>query len=101
VAANLPYVAHDEWSGLLPEIREHEPGQALDGGADGLQAIRRLLETATEYLRPQAMLGIEIGARQGTQALQAARLDFPAADIEVRQDYADLDRLLVVRLEHT
>ena len=46
VVANLPYVRAGEWEGLEPEIRDHEPRMALVGGADGLDAIRALIETA-------------------------------------------------------
>jgi release factor glutamine methyltransferase len=46
VAANLPYVREDEWDGLAPEIRLHEPRAALVSGADGLDAIRELVAAA-------------------------------------------------------
>jgi release factor glutamine methyltransferase len=46
VVANLPYVRDDEWDTLQPEIREHEPRLALTGGADGLDAIRALVDQA-------------------------------------------------------
>jgi release factor glutamine methyltransferase len=44
VVANLPYVREDEWDGLEPEIREHEPRMALVSGPDGLDAIRALVD---------------------------------------------------------
>ena len=43
ITANLPYVTTEELGGLLPEIRDYEPRAALDGGADGLAIIHRLL----------------------------------------------------------
>lgn len=46
VVANLPYVREDEWAGLEPEIRLYEPRGALVSGADGLDAIRALVERA-------------------------------------------------------
>ena len=46
VVANLPYVRDDEWTALAPEIRDHEPREALVGGEDGLDEIRALLRAA-------------------------------------------------------
>jgi release factor glutamine methyltransferase len=97
IAANLPYVTTDEWQGLPPEIRDHEPRAALDGGPDGLTFIRRLLALAAPHLRPGGSILLEIGAGQGTAATGLARQGFPQAEVQLHQDYAGLDRLLVVR----
>jgi release factor glutamine methyltransferase len=51
VVANLPYVRDDEWDGLAPEIRKFEPREALVAGADGLDAIRALVDGATRGTR--------------------------------------------------
>jgi release factor glutamine methyltransferase len=96
ITANLPYVAGDEWSGLAPEIREYEPRAALDGGRDGLDLIRRLLATAGPCLRPGGALLLEIGASQGAAAVALARECFPEAQVRLFQDYAGLDRVVVV-----
>jgi release factor glutamine methyltransferase len=98
IAANLPYVTTGEWADLLPEIRDNEPRGALDGGPDGLDAIRRLLATAVPHLRPGGVLLLEIGASQGPAVISLARRCFPAADLQLHRDYAGLDRLAIVRL---
>ncbi len=98
IAANLPYVTTGEWAELLPEIRDYEPRAALDGGPDGLDAIRRLLATAGPYLRPGGALLLEIGASQGAAVTALARRYFPAADVQLHRDYAGLDRLVIVQL---
>ena len=46
VVANVPYVREDEWDALAPEIRDHEPREALVSGEDGLDAIRALVAQA-------------------------------------------------------
>ncbi len=97
IAANLPYVGSEEWDALAPEIREHEPRGALDGGPGGLEVIRRLLATAGPHLRPGGTILIEIGAQQGPAARALAAEHFPQARIDVLQDYARLDRLVVVQ----
>ena len=98
IAANLPYVTTGEWTDLLPEIRDNEPRAALDGGPDGLDAIRRLLATAVPHLRPGGVLLLEIGASQGSAVTSLARRCFPAADLQLHRDYAGLDRLVIVKL---
>ena len=97
IVANLPYVTTDEWQSLPPEIRDHEPRSALDGGPDGLTFIRQLLALATPYLRPGGSILLEIGAGQGAAVTALARQSFPQADVQLYQDYAGLDRLVVVR----
>jgi len=98
IAANLPYVATGEWLELLPELRDYEPRAALDGGPDGLDAIRRLLAAAGPYLHPSGTLLLEIGASQGAAVTALARRYFPAADVQLHRDYAGLDRLVIVQL---
>ena len=97
VTANLPYVTTAEWEGLPPEIRDHEPHAALDGGPDGLALICRLLETVGEHLRPGGAVLLEIGASQGEAVTRLAEGSFPCAEVRLYQDYAGLDRLVVVK----
>jgi len=97
VVANLPYVAHAELETLGPEIRLYEPSQALDGGPDGLALIRRLLmQVAGAGYRPQAML-LEIGSTQGRAVVELVTEILGRADVSLIQDYAGLDRIVVVR----
>ena len=65
IVANLPYVAQHEWERLDARIRDHEPKSALLGGPDGCDVVRRLVEMAPQYLRPDGSLFLEIGAGQG------------------------------------
>ncbi len=51
VVANLPYIAEDEWPGLVPEIVRYEPRSAVLGGGDGLDAIRALAGEAPRGTR--------------------------------------------------
>lgn len=94
IVANLPYIRDDEWEGLAPEIRDHEPTGALRGGADGLDVIRRLLSQAKGHLVPGGALFLEIGASQGESACAAAQEAFPHGAIRLHQDYGGLDRVV-------
>ncbi|WP_406438084.1 putative protein N(5)-glutamine methyltransferase [Streptomyces sp. NBC_01613] len=71
LAANVPYVPTDQ-VGLLPaEARDHEPLVALDGGADGLDVLRRVAAEAAGWLAPGGCLLAETSERQAAAALDA------------------------------
>jgi release factor glutamine methyltransferase len=99
IVANLPYVSWVEWEQLPRAIAAYEPRSALDGGPDGLDAIRRLLAQAQSHLKPQATILLEIGATQGEAVTNLAKCHFPAATVEVVQDYAGLDRMVVIDIQ--
>jgi release factor glutamine methyltransferase len=63
VVANPPYIPSEELAGLAPDVRDHEPGQALDGGADGMTAYRGLLPSVAPILAPGGWVGLEIDIR--------------------------------------
>jgi release factor glutamine methyltransferase len=92
VMANLPYIT----SGDLPalEVSRHEPILALDGGADGLDLVRRLLAQIPRVCEPGALALLEIGAGQGAAVLEAARSILRPAQIDVFPDYAGHDRIV-------
>ena len=93
IIANLPYIPADEIATLSPEVR-HDPVAALDGGPDGLDLIRRLVDTAPDHLVPGGALLLEIGAGQAdaVNALLSAR---KFRDISVRPDYQNIPRFAV------
>jgi ribosomal protein L3 glutamine methyltransferase len=69
IVANPPYVDAQGMKRLPPECR-HEPGLALDGGADGLAVIRRILDAAGRHLKPDGGLLCEVG--RGREPLERA-----------------------------
>lgn len=66
VLANLPYVSDGERAEASPEV-QRDPAQALYGGADGLELVRRFLREARDYLAPGALVMLEVGHDQGEQ----------------------------------
>ena len=96
IATNLPYVRTDEWRALPPELAEHEPRVAFDGGPDGLDLIRRLLRDAPSRLRRGGALFAEISYEQAEAALSLVEQAFPGASSAARKDLANLDRVLCV-----
>lgn len=99
IVANLPYVTSGEWQELADGVKLYEPALALDGGMDGLDLIRRLLQQAVTQLRPNGAIFLEIGWRQGTTAQEAARHYFPKAAITVLPDFAGHDRFVKIVIE--
>lgn len=96
IAANLPYVTTDMWEELPPEIRDHEPRSALDGGPDGLDVIRRLFEQAPARLANAGALFCEIGDWQGDAVREIALAAFPDARVAQERDIAGRDRVVCV-----
>ena len=73
LVANVPYVPSAEISLLPAEARDYEPLTALDGGADGLDVLRRVAKAAPRWVRPGGSVLIEIGERQQDAAVAAFR----------------------------
>ncbi|MFD9209757.1 putative protein N(5)-glutamine methyltransferase [Streptomyces sioyaensis] len=71
LVANVPYVPTQEVGLLPPEAREHEPRVALDGGADGLDVLRRVTAAAPQWLAPGGHLLVETSERQASQAVES------------------------------
>ena len=77
IVSNPPYIPSADIAGLEPDVRDHEPHLALDGGPDGLHAYRAILAQAPGLLAPGGGLAVEIGIGQ---ADDVAAL-FAAADL--------------------
>src|SRR6266581_6039397 len=71
LAANVPYVPAGEVALLPAEARVHEPRVALDGGADGLDVLRRVAAGAPQWLAPGGFLLVETSERQAPRAAEA------------------------------
>ena len=93
VVSNPPYIASAEIETLDPEVRDHEPRLALDGGADGLEAYRTLAPQILRVLKPGGRFAVEIGH---TQAAAVSALFRAAGGIEVgtAKDLANRDRVV-------
>ena len=96
VAANLPYIPSESIAGL-PVAASFEPRVALDGGSDGLAAIRRLLEQLGRVLRPDGAAFLEIGSDQASAVTAATAELVPGWRASIVADLSGLDR--VARIE--
>jgi release factor glutamine methyltransferase len=73
VASNPPYIPTGEIDDLEPEVREHEPRLALDGGASGLEVVQRLVRGAAPLLAPAGWLVLELAPGQAPRVRELAR----------------------------
>ena len=96
IVSNPPYIETAEIADLMEEVRVYEPHNALDGGTDGLDFYRRILEQAQDFLKNDGWIFFEIGCTQRKDLLQL--LEQTGFDsLESRQDLAGLDRVVMGR----
>jgi release factor glutamine methyltransferase len=93
VVSNPPYVRDADWPGLAPEITLYEPEEALRGGPDGLDVIRRLVPAATEVLRPGGLMALEVGQGQ-SRAVEALFERSGLRLLETQRDLAGIPRVV-------
>jgi len=92
VVSNPPYIPTGDLAGLPDEVREFEPRAALDGGEDGLDCIRVLVQDGPDVLAVGGFMALEVGDGQAetVAGLMRERLQ----DVEIHKDYAGRDRIV-------
>lgn len=98
MVANPPYIPTDVIQQLQPEVRQHEPHLALDGGKDGLDCIRELVQTAPTYLRPGGIWAIEMMAGQAEAVTELLQQNGRYHRIQVFPDLAGIERFVLAYL---
>ena len=93
VVSNPPYIATAEIETLAPEVRDHDPRLALDGGPDGLRAYRALAPEILRVLKPGGRFAVEIGATQSA-AVEALFRGAGGAGVATHKDLAGRDRVV-------
>ncbi len=97
ITSNPPYVSKSEWNNLEPEVKEHEPWQALVGGKDGLHYYRRIIKDAADWLRPGGYLVIEIGETQANVIIKFMNKVMHYKEIEIIKDLQGKERIISAR----
>ncbi len=93
VVSNPPYIPTADIETLEPEVRDHEPRLALDGGADGLDAYRLLAPEILRVLKPAGMFAVEIGFDQ-SKAVEALFREAGAQEVKTIKDLSTHDRVV-------
>jgi release factor glutamine methyltransferase len=93
VVSNPPYIRSAEIETLEPEVRDHEPRLALDGGPDGLEAYRLLAPEVMRLLKPGGLFAVEIGHDQGRE-VRALFEEAGGWGVHVVKDLSDRERVI-------
>lgn len=93
IVSNPPYIRTAVIDTLMPEVKDHEPMQALDGTEDGLFFYRKIVKEAPVYLKKGGRLYFEIGYDQGTEVSELME-NAGFMQVRVIKDYAGLDRVV-------
>ncbi len=96
VVSNPPYLTAAEHAALEPGVKAWEPGEALASGADGLDAVRALLDDGHRVLRPGGSLALEVDSTRAAACASLARLG-GWDDVTVRVDLFGRERYLLAR----
>ncbi len=93
ITANPPYIPSAEIATLDADVRDFEPRGALDGGADGLDLVRRVVDGARALLEDGGILAVEVGSGQAGEA-RACFERSGYVEIEIARDYAKIERVV-------
>jgi release factor glutamine methyltransferase len=96
IASNPPYIPSEDIPGLMPDVSQHEPHLALDGGPDGTAVLRALLAGVPARLNPGGLLAVEVGHDQGPWAVHEATA-VGLLDARMEKDLAGFPRVLLAR----
>lgn len=92
MVSNPPYIPSSTVLTLQPEVLKHEPHLALDGGLDGLDCIRHLIETAPDYLKSGGVWLVEMMAGQETAVADMLQSHGSYGQVQIFSDLAGIDR---------
>ena len=98
IISNPPYIKTADIDGLMPEVRDHEPREALDGGEDGQDFYRRIAAEAADHLKKDGLLVLEIGDDQAAHVAAILTATERYGDIKVGKDLTGKDRAIVTTL---
>ncbi|MBW4612046.1 MAG: peptide chain release factor N(5)-glutamine methyltransferase [Desmonostoc vinosum HA7617-LM4] len=101
MVSNPPYIPTSTLSSLQPEVVNHEPHLALNGGTDGLDCIRHLVETSPQYLRPGGVWLIEMMAGQADAVRELLQNQGSYCNIQIHLDLAGIERFALAYVKGT
>ncbi len=99
IVSNPPYIPSNEVLNLQPEVTNHEPHSALDGGKDGLDDIRELVNTAPAYLISGGFWIIEMMAGQAAIVRSLLQTNGKYKNIQIHQDYSGIERFISAQID--
>lgn len=95
LVSNPPYIPTQDIAGLMREVRDFEPKNALDGGSDGLIFYRRIAEIAPRLLNENGFIAFEVGYDQAHLVSALLQKDF--TDIKIIKDLCGIERVVTAK----
>ena len=95
IISNPPYIPNDVIKTLQPEVLEYEPHLALDGGEDGLNFYRRLINESPNLIADGGFLAVEIGINQAIEISTMIEDNGQFDKVEIIKDLAGIERVLI------
>lgn len=99
VLSNPPYIAFDEMQGMSDVVLAHEPHSALFAEEEGLILYRKLAEQLPALMNKPALIGLEIGYKQGMAVKEMFEQHFPTASVSVVKDINGKDRMVFCEID--
>jgi len=97
IVSNPPYIQTSHLKGLMPDVADFEPQNALDGGDDGLDFYRKIIPGSLNYLKKGGLIVLEIGETQAQAITSLFYSEGKYEEINVIQDYSGYDRVVSAR----
>jgi len=99
LVSNPPYIPTHKIPNLQREVRYYEPTLALDGGEDGLDYYRRIIQEGEKFLSPRGCLILEIGHDQGARVAELLKCKKRLRDVIIVDDLAGIGRVVRARVK--
>ena len=99
LVSNPPYIPTHQIPNLQREVRYYEPTLALDGGEDGLDYYRRIIQEGEKFLSPRGCLILEIGHDQGARVAELLKCKKRLRDVIIVEDLAGIGRVVRARVK--
>jgi release factor glutamine methyltransferase len=97
ILSNPPYIPSEKLEHLMPDVRDYEPREALDGGSDGLVCYSNIIAKAFHYLNSGGHLIFEVGDDQAGSVQQSLQAQGKFDEIKIMQDLSGRDRVVSAR----
>jgi len=94
ILANLPYVADEDWEGLMADVRDFEPRKALCGGKGGIEIYQEFLRAAPVYLRSKGYMLCEVGGYRQAHMMKNI-LESAGLRVNIKTDYSGEERIVI------
>lgn len=99
LVSNPPYIPSEEIRKLQIEVAKYEPRIALDGGVDGLDFYRKIVDNGPEYLRSGGILALEVGHDQARKVADLMKEKNRYVEIQITKDLAGIERVVSGRIK--